>query len=75
MNEDPRTILSNELQLLEIPEYVAGVIAMDAGSSQVVVDEYYLKTVIENGEDHDMKRALRVIGDFYSGALFEKFDD
>ena len=68
---DPRLVLSDELQSLGVNETLAAIIALDAGSSQAVVDEEYLKSTIEISENYDIKQVLEAINKFYSGAMFD----
>ena len=64
---DPRLVLSDELQSLGVNETLAAIIALDAGSSQAVVDEEYLKSTIEISENYDIKQVLEAINKFLLG--------
>lgn len=64
---DPRIFLKNELMAIGILSKQASIIALDAGSSQVIVNKEYL---------NDFKfskiittKALAVITKFYNGEL------
>lgn len=66
---DPRVILKNELIKIGILISDANIIALDAGSSQVVVNSLYLKEFNYSLKIRNI--ALKLIGKFYSGELFE----
>ncbi len=65
--KDDRTILSEILQLLEIPKDKSNLIAVEAGSSQEIVNEDYL---IEIGvPSYIINNAMKYINMFYRGEL------
>jgi hypothetical protein len=70
---DPRIILNEELSRAGIKQKDAYMIALDAGSSQVIVDEEYLSTL--DYSEQIKKVALNLIVKFYTGKLFEEIED
>ncbi|HQF41908.1 MAG TPA: hypothetical protein PK073_03265 [Ignavibacteriaceae bacterium] len=70
---DPRIVLSQELIKIGITYSDAMTIALDAGSSQVVVNNIYLKEY--NYSRAIRTQALSLIGKFYSGELFENLEE
>ena len=67
--KDEREILKERLMKVGIDESNSTTIALDAGSSQCIVNELYL---IESGiPSQFIKKALKEIVLFYMGELFE----
>ena len=64
---DPRIILKEELISIGIVGHEASIIALDAGSSQVIVNKEYL----DEFKYHKSKsnKALAMITKFYNGEL------
>jgi len=70
---DPRIILNEELSRAGIKQKDAYMIALDAGSSQVIVDKEYLSAL--DYSEQIKKVALNLIVNFYTGKLFEELED
>ena len=66
---DPREILSQKLQEIGIDERRAQTIALDAGSSQVLVDREYLEYDLDIYQEDLLEKADMIIHSFYSGNL------
>lgn len=66
--KDERKILKEELVSIGISEYEATIIALDAGSSQTIVDIEYLRKI--KIPKHLINQALQKITKFYFGYYF-----
>lgn len=66
---DSRTILVNELLKLGVNKYNATVIALDAGSSQCVVNKEYLNDI--NIDKSILEDVYKKVVDFYCGELID----
>lgn len=67
---DPRLILKKELINIGIVNSDATVIALDTGSSQVLVNMVYLEEFNYTAKVRSL--AIKLIGEFYSGELTKK---
>jgi hypothetical protein len=64
---DPREVLEKKLIKVGISPRLSGIIALDAGSSQCVVDKEYLRDMYI--EPNLQKKALAEVNKFYNGSL------
>ena len=68
--KDPRIILKEELISIGILANQATAIALDSGSSQVIVNKEYLDEF--NFNKGISKKALAIVNKFYNAELFEE---
>ncbi|MEE9431504.1 MAG: hypothetical protein V3V16_10710 [Melioribacteraceae bacterium] len=67
--KDPRESLYEELLKLRVNKHIAAIIALDAGSSQCVVNKEYLKDMGIN--KYILDKVHKKVIDFYCGELAE----
>lgn len=67
--EDPRILLSKSLQKKGIAEKDSIIIALDAGSSQVIVDSDYVKNNFNFSKEIEIK-ILNAVKKFYAGYFY-----
>ncbi len=65
---DPREIFADELTKIGVPKEEADSIALDAGSSQVIVNKAYLREL--NLPEKVAAKAWKLSIKFYTGELF-----
>jgi len=68
--KDPRIVLSHSLRQTGISEKESLVIALDAGSSQTIVDNEYLKSNFNFSREIKIK-VLGVVAKFYVGDMID----